>query len=101
MQVDGSPGTIFAIKQLFRTFQFVVIILSTSSVCTAPVLDDIPVSTLTAIAGGDGALVKTSGVERTDDITTFFSKVFGQDALVLQSPKDDRRRVAAFLNPAD
>ena len=63
MQVDGAPGTIFAIEQLVGTLQFVVVVVGRTAIGAAPVLNDIPVGSLAAIAGGDEALIATSGVE--------------------------------------
>ena len=63
-------------------------------------MNDVPVGALAAIARGDGALVATGGVERTDDIRALLSKLLGQDTLVLQSPQDDAGGVAALLDPA-
>ena len=83
MQVDSAPGTIFSVQQLVRTFQFIVVVLSTATVCTTPVLNDVPIRTLATIAGGDKALIAARGVETADDIATFLCKVLGQDALVL------------------
>ena len=77
MQVDGTPSAIFAIKQLVRTLQLVIVILRTTTIGATPVLDDIPVGTLATIASGDGTLVATSGIETTDDIATFLSKFLG------------------------
>ena len=65
-----------------------------------PVLDNVPVGTLAAITGGDGALVTTGRVEGADNIRTLLGKFLGQHTLVLQSPEDDAGRVAALLNPA-
>ena len=83
MQVYGTPGSVFAIEQLLRTFQLVVIVLGIATVGAAPILDDIPVGTLATVTGGNGTLVTTGGVETANDIGTFFSKVFRQHAFVL------------------
>ncbi len=99
MQVDGTPGTIFTIEQLFRLFQFVVIVVGRATVSTTPVLDDVPVSALAAVAGGDGTLVATGGIKATDDVAILLGKLLRQHALVLQAPEDDAGRVAALLDP--
>ena len=44
MQVDGAPSSIFTIKQLFWTLQFIVIVFCGATIGATPVLDDIPVS---------------------------------------------------------
>ena len=100
MQVDGAPSTIFAIQQLLRALQLIVVVLSRASVCATPVLDDVPIGTLTTITRSNEALITTGGVKRADNIAALFCKVLGQDTLVLQSPKDNRGRIATLLNPS-
>ena len=100
MQVDGAPGTVFAVEQLLGLQQFFVVVVGRASIGAAPVLDDIPVGALAAIAGGDGALVAAGGVERADDGRALLGESLGQHTLVLQSPQDDRRTVAPLLDPA-
>ena len=63
MQVDGTPSPVFAIKQLVWTLQFVIIVLCTTTISAAPVLDNVPVRALATIAGSNQALVAASGVE--------------------------------------
>ena len=101
VQVDGAPGTIFTVEQLLGLFQFVVVVVGRASVGAAPVLDDVPVGALAAIAGGDGTLVATGGVEAADDVAALLGELLGQHAFVLQSPENDRGGVAALLDPTD
>ena len=100
MQVEGAPGTILAVQQLLWLQQLFVVVVGRAAVGATPVLDDVPVSTLAAITGGDGALVTTGRVEGADNIRALLGKFLGQHTLVLQSPEDDAGRVAALLNPA-
>ena len=100
MQVDGAPGTVFAIEQLLGLRELAVVVVGRAAVGAAPVLYDVPVGALAAVAGGDGALVATGGVEAADDVGALLGEVLGQHALVLQSPEDDGGRVAALLDPA-
>ena len=89
VQVNGAPGTIFAVEQLFGTFQFVVVVVGRTAVGAAPVLDDVPVGALATIAGGDEALVTAGGVEGADDVAALLGKLTGQHTLVLQAPEDN------------
>ena len=86
MQVNGAPSSILTVEELVWTLQFVVVVLGSAAVGAAPVLDDVPVGALAAIASGDGPLVKTRGVEAANDVATLFGKVARQNTLVLQAP---------------
>ena len=99
MKVEGAPSAVLAVEELVGTGEFLGVIVGVAAVGAAPVLDDVPVGALAAVAGGDKPLAASSGVEAADKSGAFLGKVTRQDALVLQAPKDDGRRVAALLHP--
>ncbi len=100
MQVERAPGPVFAIQQLFGLTEFLVVVVGRAAIRAAPVLDDVPVGALAAVAGGDGTLVAAGGVKAANDVATLLGKCLGQHALVLQSPEYQRRGVATLLDPA-
>ena len=68
MQVDSAPSTILTIQQLLWALQLVVVVLSTTTIGTAPVLDNVPIGAFATITRCDETLVATSGVETADDV---------------------------------
>ena len=86
MVAQGAPCAIFAIEQLVLALQLIAVIVDITAIGATPVLDDIPVGTLTAVASGDKPLSATTRIHLADDIATLLGKVLGQGALILQSP---------------
>ena len=99
VQADGAPGTVFAVEQLVRACQLLGVCLGTAAVGAAPVLYDVPVGALAAVAGGDETLRRGGGVEAADEFGALLGEVAWQHTLVLQAPENDAGRVAPLTHP--
>ena len=99
-ETERAPGTIFTIQQLVRLFQFLIIFIGCSAVGSAPVLNHIPVASLSSITGGDGAHGLGGRVHLPDNGSTLLGEILRHHTLVLNAPENDARRIAALLNPA-
>ena len=76
---DCSPSTIFPIEELVRTLHLIIVVKSSTTISATPVLDNIPISSLTAIAGGDKSSRsirsgRAGRVHVTDDGRAFLCK---------------------------
>ena len=98
-ETERAPGTIFTIQQLVRLLQFLIIFIGCSAVGSAPVLNHIPVASLSSITGGDGAHGLSGRVHLPDDGSTLLGEILRHHTLVLNTPENDARRIAALLDP--
>ncbi len=99
VQPYGAPCAVFAVEQLHRLPELLVVVLGRAAVGAAPVLYHVPVGALAAVAGGYHAHGARRGVHLANYVAALPGKVGGQHTLVLQSPKHDARTVAALLYP--
>src|SRR6185312_10349804 len=97
MQIDRSPCAIFSYEHLPPEIGGIG--GRVAAIRTRPVLRDIPIGAASPVAGNDQSLCRRRRIQLPDQPDTFLRKVFGQLALILQSPKDDRRAVAPFFYP--
>ena len=99
-ETERAPGTIFTIQQLVWLLQFLIIFIGCSAVGSAPVLNHIPVASLSSITGRDGAHGLSGRVHLPDDGCTLLGEILRHHTLVLNAPENDARRIAALLDPA-
>ena len=91
MQIKGTPCAILAIEELVGTAKFIGVGIGVTAIGAAPILNDVPVSPLTAITGGNETLCASGGVKAADEGGALLGEVARQDTLILQTPEDDRR----------
>ncbi len=77
-------------------FQFVVVVLGRTAIGTAPVLDDIPVGTLSAIAGGDSYTDEYGQLWQADD--TLQSHSWGQDFEGIHALQASQRHITTAIH---
>ena len=99
MVAKCAPCSVFSVEKLVVAREFLGVVFELSAIRTAPVLHHVPVCPLASVAGGHEALRSACGVEAAYDVGAFLGEFRRYGALVLQSPQDYRRRVAALLHP--
>ena len=101
VEVNAAPTTILAIEQLVGLGQLLVILEDVAAIRSAPVLDDVPVGAVAAVASRDDAHIAGGGVHLTMMSQPFLSDSRGGAySRFATPPHHDRRRVSPLLHPA-